>query len=130
MPPVSDLAWARIHPWRVALAACWPAIRDAEVAVAGPSAEGALLRGWLRARLGREIDPVEPADLLAVEVADRSVEANSEKLGSPSDLLSAELDRFGRDRIYEEAVAGIVRESGSTQRLIRRGGSGGSRRPT
>jgi hypothetical protein len=24
---------------------------------------------------------------------------------SPSDLLSAELDRFGRDRVYEEAVS-------------------------
>ena len=48
--------------------------------------------GWLRARSGAEVT-VEQADELP----------HAEDL-DPSDLLSEQLDVFGRDRIYEEAV--------------------------
>ncbi len=101
---LSDLAWARVHPWRVALARRWPGIARAEIAIAGPRAEGTLLRAWLEARLERTLAPVEPASGLAVRLDGEEVAADDEPLGTPSDLLSAELDRPGHDRIYEEAV--------------------------
>jgi glucose-6-phosphate dehydrogenase assembly protein OpcA len=102
---VSDLAWARIHPWRVALARRWPAIARQDVEIRGPRAEAALLRAWLGARLDRALPPVGVADELGVRAAGEEVAADDERLGSPSDLLSAELDHTGRDTIYEEAVA-------------------------
>jgi glucose-6-phosphate dehydrogenase-like protein OpcA len=105
---VSDIAWSRIYPWRVALAQRWPAIREQEIAIRGPRAEAALLRSWLRERLGRALDPVEPSEHLAVSLSGEDVPASEERPRSPSDLLSAELDRPGRDRIYEEAVRAFV----------------------
>jgi hypothetical protein len=102
---VSDLVWARIHPWRVALAHRWPAIARQEVEIRGPRAEAALLRGWLGARLERALPPVTVADEIGVRVEGDEVAADNEPLGSPSDLLSAELDHTGRDSIYEQAVA-------------------------
>ena len=101
---VSDLAWARIYPWRVALARRWPEISSQEIRVRGPRAEAALLRGWLGARLRRELAPAVDAERLGVWLAGEEVPPADEPERSPSDLLSAELDRPGRDRIYEEAV--------------------------
>jgi hypothetical protein len=63
-----------------------------------------LLRGWLGARLERTIRPVEPAGELIVAVGSDEVRVARAQQHSPSELLSGELDRFGRDRIYEEAV--------------------------
>ncbi|MGH3001558.1 MAG: glucose-6-phosphate dehydrogenase assembly protein OpcA [Gaiellaceae bacterium] len=104
---VSDLAWARTMPWRLALAGYWPSIREQEIHVAGPPAEGELLRGWLAARLDRAVRRLEKADSIAVRLGGEEVRlptGAASLTGSPSDLLSAELDRYGPDPIYEEAV--------------------------
>jgi Glucose-6-phosphate dehydrogenase subunit len=86
---VSDIAWRRTLPWRRALAKAWPDLPDR---VTGPPAETALVAGWLRSRAGIEVE-IERADELPVG-GDRE----------PSDLLSDELDVFGRDAIYEAAA--------------------------
>ena len=53
---VSDIAWRRTHPWRVALADEWPGIRRLRrLSVEGPRADALLLAGWLRSRLRREV---------------------------------------------------------------------------
>jgi hypothetical protein len=100
---VSDLAWRRTLDARVRVASLWPR-EFASLGVRGPRAEAALLAGWLRSRLGRAI-PLdhEPADALDVV----TVDGETLELAPPpagSDQLSADLDVFGRDRIYEEAV--------------------------
>jgi hypothetical protein len=104
---VSDIAWRRTLPWRLQLAADWPEVGACtELRVTGPAADAHLLAGWLRARLAREVRlVVEPADETEeVAVDGRALpEPPSEELDS-SDLLSGELETFGRDRIYEEAV--------------------------
>jgi hypothetical protein len=47
---------------------------------------------------------VDPADDLGVQLGgERLASPRTEQL-SPADLLSNELDRFSRDRIYEAAV--------------------------
>jgi glucose-6-phosphate dehydrogenase assembly protein OpcA len=106
---VSDIAWSRTYGWRVELARCWPGIREQEIRVRGPRAEATLLRGWLHARLGRAIRPLEPAGELGVRLGGEELHGPAEVPGSPSDLLSAELDHFGRDRIYEEALLASLR---------------------
>jgi glucose-6-phosphate dehydrogenase assembly protein OpcA len=103
---VSDIAWARIRPWREAVAAMWPEVAEAgSVRVAGPRAEGLLLWRWLSTRLVRELElEHEPAgEVELVEVAGRPAVARLEPK-SPADLLSDQLEIFGRDRIYEETV--------------------------
>jgi glucose-6-phosphate dehydrogenase assembly protein OpcA len=104
---VSDIAWARTEPWRAAVAGLWPEVAGAStIRVAGPEAEALLLSAWLGTRLGRDVRlEHEPAgEIELVEVAGR--EAFPERLlpKTPSDLLSDQLEDFGRDRIYEEAV--------------------------
>jgi hypothetical protein len=101
---VSDLAWARSHALRVALAGRWPGIRDAELVVAGPPAEAALLRAWLATRLERELPPPRPGESIAVLLDGEQVAPDDEPARSPSDLLSDELEHTGRDRIYEQSV--------------------------
>lgn len=104
---VSDIAWRRTLPWRVELARDWPEVgKCGELTVRGPLADANLLAGWLRARLEREVGlKVEPADdVESVAVDGRALpEPVSEALDS-SDLLSGELETFGRDRVYEAAV--------------------------
>jgi Glucose-6-phosphate dehydrogenase subunit N-terminal domain len=102
---VSDIAWARTYEWRVELAKLWPAIREQEIRVRGPRAEATLLRAWLNARLDRAIRPIEPASELGVRLGGEDLRPPRGGPPSASDLLSAELDKFSRDRIYEEAVA-------------------------
>jgi hypothetical protein len=86
---VSDIAWRRTLPWRRALAQAWPDLPDR---LTGPPAETALVAGWLSSRAGIEVE-LERADELPVGGS-----------RAPSDLLSAELDAYGRDPVYEEAV--------------------------
>jgi glucose-6-phosphate dehydrogenase assembly protein OpcA len=86
---MSDIAWRRTRPWRAALAGAWPDVPDR---IAGPPAEASLIAGWLKSRAGLEVD-VEWVEELPV---------TDEK--SASDLLSEELDVFGRDAVYEEAA--------------------------
>ena len=104
---VSDIVWVRALYWRAALAAAWPGIaRVTELRVTGPTADALLLAGWLRSRLGRPVALAhEPAGALAAVAADCvEVEPPRDPEPSASDLLSDQLDRFGRDPVYEAAT--------------------------
>lgn len=104
---VSDIGWARTYPWRAGLAALWPDVRGAErLRVAGPEAEALLLQGWLRGRLGRSVAlDLEPAgEIELVQVDGREARPSRVEPKTSSDFLSDQLEEFGRDRIYEEAV--------------------------
>jgi len=108
---VSDIAWAKVQPWREACAGLWPQIREADsLRVAGPRGETLLLWGWLRARLGRELalehEPAGEVELVAIDGED--VPTPRAKRTSSSDLLSDQLEIFARDRIYEEAVNALA----------------------
>ena len=108
---VSDIAWGRGLPWRGRLAARWPAIASIRTLdVRGSEADARLLAGWLRSRLRREIElEHEPAAALeAVAVDGDAVEPPPGEPPTPSDLLSDELDQFGRDPIYEAALQAAV----------------------
>jgi glucose-6-phosphate dehydrogenase assembly protein OpcA len=104
---VSDIAWTRTSRWRRQLASLWPEIGEVErIRVTGTAAQAALLAGWLRSRLSRSVElEHEAADHLeAVEIDGKPAPFPPGDPPPPSDLLSEELDRFERDRIYEEAV--------------------------
>jgi glucose-6-phosphate dehydrogenase assembly protein OpcA len=108
---VSDIAWARTQSWRAAVAAFWPDVADASrLRVAGPEAEALLLSGWLCGRLRREIRlEREPAgEVELVEVDGREARPAPAERKTGSDLLSDQLELFGRDRVYEEAVRSSV----------------------
>jgi glucose-6-phosphate dehydrogenase assembly protein OpcA len=104
---VSDIAWARTSRWRRQLASLWPGIANVErIRVTGTAAQAQLLGGWLSSRLDRPVKVEhEQADHLeAVEIDGKAAPFPPGDPPPPSDLLSEELDRFERDRIYEEAV--------------------------
>jgi glucose-6-phosphate dehydrogenase assembly protein OpcA len=104
---VSDLAWRRSLGWRASMATMWPDIADATtLRVAGPKADAILLAGWLRSRLQREValELQETEELDAVTVDGETVLVPRDARPDPSTLLSAELDQFGRDSVYEDAV--------------------------
>ena len=103
----SDIAWRRTLPWRVALAGRWPGIRRARrLTVEGPRADALLLAGWLRSRLRHEVSLSrrEAGGLRAVWIDGERVEPAPSPPIFPSDLLSAELDVYSRDPVYEAAV--------------------------
>ena len=105
---VSDIAWGRSLAWRGRLAALWPEIRRAEtLAVTGPKADALLLLGWLRSRLRRDVRlshrPAARIERVAVDGEPVPVPRGPAR--GPSELLSAELDVFGRDPVYEAAVS-------------------------
>jgi len=110
---VSDIAWRRTEPWRFELAKHWPTIREQAIELRGPRAETTLLRAWLSARLGRRLDEiaVAAAGELGVRLAGEEVPTPRPLYATASDLLSAELDQFARDSIYEEAVRTTARNS-------------------
>jgi glucose-6-phosphate dehydrogenase assembly protein OpcA len=104
---VSDIAWARTSRWRPQLASLWPGIADvSRIKVIGTEAQAQLLAGWLRSRLDRKIDlEHEPADrLTGVELDGEPVQFPAGDPPAPADQLSDELERFARDRVYEDAV--------------------------
>ena len=102
---MSDIAWARTDDWRRELAGYWPEIREQEIRIRGPRAEATLLRGWLNARLDRAVRASRAgARRSAFVSAARSSPHPRAEAPTASDLLSAELDHFARDRVYEEAV--------------------------
>lgn len=109
---VSDIVWRRTLPWRVQLARDWPEIGACEeLSVKGPAADAHLLAGWLRSRLGRDVRlEVKPADEVeAVAVDGRELEPPPSEPLDSSELLSSELETFGRDPVYEAAVSACRR---------------------
>ena len=108
---VSDIAWRRTESWRFALAREWPGIAHREIEVRGTRAEATLLHGWLSARLGRPLDDIAlaEADSVGVQLDGEDMPRPRPLYATPSDLLSAELDQFDRDRMYEEAVRSAAR---------------------
>jgi glucose-6-phosphate dehydrogenase assembly protein OpcA len=108
---VSDIAWARTSRWRQQLASLWPGIAEVErIRVTGTAAQAALLAGWLRSRLGHpvELEHEHSDHLVAVELDGKPAPFPPGDPPPPADLLSEQLDRFERDRIYEEAVRGAL----------------------
>jgi hypothetical protein len=104
---VSDIAWARTERWRSLLASLWPAVADTrELRVHGTRAQGHLLAGWLRSRLRRAItlEVDEHRTLEGLDLNGRPAPFPPGDPPNPSDVLSSELDFFGRNRVYEEAV--------------------------
>jgi glucose-6-phosphate dehydrogenase assembly protein OpcA len=104
---VSDIAWARTSRWRAALASLWPGIADVRrIRVTGTEAQACLLAGWLRSRLKRQVELEHEASdrLVGVEVDGEPAPFPPGDPPQPADLLSDELERFSRDRIYEEAA--------------------------
>jgi hypothetical protein len=106
----SDIAWRRTEPWRRCLARMWPRIAEVQtLRVEGPIAEASLLAGWLRSRLERDFElEHDEADELKVVEVDGAACPDPREHPTSSDLLSAELDEFGRDRVYEAAALAAV----------------------
>ena len=103
----SDIAWRRTLPWRVALAALWPGIRTVRrLSVEGPRSDALLLAGWLRSRLRREISLTrrEADEIRRVLLDGDPVTLPAIPPATDSDLLSAELDVYARDPVFEAAV--------------------------
>jgi len=104
----SDIAWARTSRWRELLASLWPGIANANtIRVHGTPAQAWLLLGWLRSRLGHDDIAVEIDERERLEGIDIDGQPAPFPPGDPplpSAVLSEELDRFGRDRVYEDAV--------------------------
>jgi len=106
----SDIAWARTSRWRTLLASLWPEIEGVRtIRVHGTQAQGLLLAGWLRSRLRKHVDLVHrPGRVLRRVALDGEAIAPPPGDGlTPSDLLSEQLDVFGRDPVYEAAVAAV-----------------------
>ena len=104
---VSDIAWDRTERWRGLLASLWPDIDGVKtLRVHGTRAQANLLRGWLISRLGHdvtlELDERERLD--GIDLDGNPAPFPPGKPPNPSDVLSAQLDRFGRDRVYEAAA--------------------------
>ena len=104
---VSDIAWGRGLGWRGRLASLWPGIATKRLSVTGPKADALLLAGWLRSRLGTRLSLTHRSAgaLERVLVDGEPVEPPRGGPPSASDLLSGELDVFGRDPVYEAAAA-------------------------
>ncbi len=104
---VSDIAWARTSRWRPQLASLWPGIKNVKtIEVTGTEAQADLLAGWLRSRLGHDValEQVQSDRLEGVKVDGEPAPFPPGDPPHPADLLSDELDRFARDRVYEDAV--------------------------
>jgi glucose-6-phosphate dehydrogenase assembly protein OpcA len=102
----SDIAWRRTEPWRGVLAGLWPGVGEVRsLYVRGPVAEASLLAGWLRSRLDRDVElQQDEADELTAIAVDGEPSAPPHERVTGSELLSAELDEFGRDPVYEAAA--------------------------
>ena len=107
---VSDIAFSRTLLWRRRLAELWPGIGSIEkLRVEGPRADAELIAGWLRSRLRRDVQLTRrnAATVTAIWVDGEAVRSSGEPPNA-SELLSAELDQFGRDPIYEAAVRSVA----------------------
>ena len=104
---VSDIAWARTSRWRPMLASLWPDIAGVQrIRVTGTDAQAHLLAGWLRSRLKHpvELEHEQSDRLVGVELDGGPAPFPPGDPPSGADVLSEELDKYGRDRIYEAAV--------------------------
>jgi hypothetical protein len=104
---VSDIAWERTERWRTLLASLWPEIASVTaITVHGTAAQGHLLAGWLRSRLAHdvslEIDECERLE--GIDLDGKPAPFPPGKPPGASDVLSAQLDRFTREPVYEDAV--------------------------
>jgi glucose-6-phosphate dehydrogenase assembly protein OpcA len=89
------------------LASLWPGIAGVQrIRVHGTAAQAFLLAGWLRSRLKHPIElEHDPSDrLVGVDLDGEPAPFPPGDPPSGADVLSEELDQYGRDRIYEEAV--------------------------
>lgn len=111
---VSDIAFSRTLPWRRRLAELWPGIGSIEkLRVEGPRADAELVAGWLRSRLKRDVAlSRRRAPTVQAMWVDGEPVASPGDPPSGSDLLSAELDQFGRDAVYEAAVRAVTSARG------------------
>ena len=103
----SDIAWERTERWRGLLASLWPRIASVRtMRVQGTRAQGHLLHGWLVSRLGHdvELELVEKERLEGIDLDGAPAPFPPGNPPNASDVLSSQLDRFDRDRVYEAAV--------------------------
>jgi hypothetical protein len=109
---VSDIAWARTSRWRSLLAPLWPEVAAVDtLTVRGTAAQAYLLCGWLRSRLGRsdiDLEHVPAGRLEGIDLDGKPAPFPPGDPPQPSDVLSEELDRFSRDRIYEDAARAVA----------------------
>jgi glucose-6-phosphate dehydrogenase assembly protein OpcA len=108
---VSDIAWARTSRWRPQLASLWPEIAEVKrIRVKGTAAQAHLLAGWLRSRLRHdvELEHEQAVTLAGVELDGKPAPFPPGDPPSGADLLSEELDKYSRDRIYEAAVRAAI----------------------
>ena len=108
---VSDIAWARTSRWRPQLASLWPGIATFEaIRVTGTEAQAHLLAGWLRSRLAATSSSSTSPPTSSWGSSSTASRRRSRPAirPTPADLLSDELDRFGRDPVYEAAVRATV----------------------
>jgi glucose-6-phosphate dehydrogenase assembly protein OpcA len=104
---VSDIAWDRTERWRGLLASLWPQIDEVKaIRVKGTPAQAHLLHGWLVSRLNHPIElQIDEHDRLeGIDLDGKPAPFPPGKPPGASDVLSAQLDHFGRDRIYEAAA--------------------------
>jgi hypothetical protein len=104
---VSDIAWERTERWRSLIASLWPDVAGVRsIRVHGTPAQGYLLAGWLRSRLGHAVElELDQHELLeGIDLDGQPAPFPPGDVPNASDALSAQLDRFTRDRIYEDAV--------------------------
>ena len=104
---LSDIAWERTERWRSLLASLWPGVGGVRsIRVQGTRAQGHLLAGWLRSRLGHPVELAvdERERLEGIDLDGRPAPFPPGQPPNASDVLSAQLDRFARDPIYEESV--------------------------
>jgi glucose-6-phosphate dehydrogenase assembly protein OpcA len=109
---VSDIAWARTSRWRALLASLWPEIENVgTIRVHGTPAQGLLLVGWLRSRMGRDdiqLELVEEERLVGIDLDGSPAPFPPGDPPQASDVLSDELERFTPDPIYEAAVLAVL----------------------
>jgi hypothetical protein len=108
---VSDIAWERTERGRSLIASLWPDVAGVKsIRVHGTPAQGYLLAGWLRSRLGHpvELELDERERLEGIDLDGRPAQFPPGAPPNASDVLSAQLDRFSRDRMYEDAVRAAV----------------------
>jgi len=133
---LADLGWARTAPWREAIAALFDGRSQRRALdhligaeVKGPANQAALLVGWLRSRLHRQVglDVTRATRLNRVELmcgdqrflverSGRNAHGSAHGSGLPpravslphpatATLLAGELDRLGAERPFGEALA-------------------------